>query len=133
MYLLKIAQLQKLVNHIELTKPSEASGLILAKNFEEHILLSFIETSSEENTMISFRIRDKEIKEIAHSIEGSGLRICGCFHSHILGPARPSYFDGIAPKTVGDLWLIYSVRFLDFNIFSWDGNAFHKERFRLIK
>ncbi len=133
MYLLRIDQLQKLIDFIESTKPLEASGLILAEDFSKNTILSFVETACDENTSISFRIRDKTIKEVKDSIQDSGLRICGCFHSHILGPARPSYYDWISTKTIGDLWLIYSVKFLELILYSWDGSAFHKERFCIVK
>ena len=132
MYLLEIAQLQKMVNHIEKAIPCEAAGIILAKEYKQHTYLSFVETSVEENTLLSFRIRDKAINEIAESVKGTRLRICGCFHSHILGPALPSSYDCLTPKKKGELWLIYSVRFLDINIFSWIGTSFRREHFRIV-
>ena len=129
MYLLPTAQIEHLLLHAQAALPREAAGLLLRRDFKRFAILSVVGTSSMENTLISFRIRDAAIKKIAESLQGSGTTICGCFHSHVVGAARPSSHDSAATKEAGDLWLIYSVRFRDLNLYRWDGTTFQKERF----
>ena len=132
MYLLPIDQIEQLLTHVKAAFPREASGLLLRRELRRFSVLSIAGTSSEENTLISFRIRDAAIDKIVASLRGSDKKICGCFHSHVVGPARPSSRDCDASKEPGDLWLIYSLRFRDLNLFGWDGLAFQKERFRIV-
>lgn len=129
MYLLPIDQIDQLLTCVQAAFPREASGLLLRREFRRFTVLSVAGTSSEENTLFSFRIRDAAIDKIAESLRGSGTRIGGCFHSHVVGAARPSSRDCAATKEPGDLWLIYSVRFRNLNLFGWDGMTFQKERF----
>ncbi|HTB01896.1 MAG TPA: Mov34/MPN/PAD-1 family protein [Bradyrhizobium sp.] len=129
MYLLPTAEIEYLVIHAGAALPREASGLLLRRDFRRFTLLSVAGTSSRENTPLSFRIRDAAIKGIAESLQGTDARICGCFHSHVVGAARPSSIDCAATKGLGDLWLIYSVRFRDLKLYRWDGAAFQTERF----
>lgn len=129
MYILSIHEIEKLLTSAQTAFPREASGLLLRREFKRFTVLSLAVTSSEENTPLSFRIRDAAIDEIAESLRGSGTTICGCFHSHVVGPARPSNRDCAATKEPGDLWLIYSVRFRNLNLFGWNGMTFQKDRF----
>jgi proteasome lid subunit RPN8/RPN11 len=131
MYLFPIDQIGELLTCAKAALPREAAGLLLRREFKRFIVLSVAATSSEENTPLSFRIRDVAIDKIAESLINSGTKICGCFHSHVVGAARPSKHDCAATKKPGDLWLIYSVRFRNLNLFSWDGMTFQKERFRI--
>lgn len=128
MYVFPINQFEQLLVCVQEAFPREASGLLLRQEFKRFKVLSVAGTSSEENTLHSFRIRNAAIDKIAVSLRGSGTRICGCFHTHI-GVARPSRHDRAATKEPGDLWLIYSVRFRNLNLFKWDGMTFKKERY----
>lgn len=132
MYLIPTAQIKYLLAHVQVALPREASGLLLRRDFKRFTILSVTGTSSTENTLFSFRIRDAAIEKIAESLKGSDTRICGCFHSHVVGAARPSSRDCAATKKSGDLWLIYSARFRDLNLYQWDGMTFQKERFLLV-
>lgn len=129
MHILSIHEIEKLLTSVQTAFPQEASGLLLRREFKRFTVLSLTVTSSEENTPLSFRIRDAAIDEIAESLRGSDTTICGCFHSHVVGPARPSSSDCAGTKKPGELWLIYSVRFRNLNLFGWDGMTFQKERF----
>lgn len=131
-YVFPIDQIGKLRTFVKVAFPREAAGLLLRREFKTFTFLSFAPTPNEDNTLLSFRIRDAAIDRIAESLINSDTRICGCFHSHILGAARPSKKDRAAKKMPGDLWLIYSVRFRNLRLFSWDGAAFQKERFRIV-
>ena len=131
MYVLPLDQVEQLLTHVQAAFPWEASGLLLRREFKRSTILSIAATPSDENTLLSFRIRDAAISRIAASVKGSGTRVCGCFHSHVLGAARPSVRDSASPKTPGDLWLIYSARFRDLKLFRWDGTTFQKERFQI--
>lgn len=130
---IQLSQLQLLLKYVQAAFPREASGIILNQEFKEYGILSFVETSSEENTPFTFCIRDVEIKKVSASLKKSEKKVCGCFHSHIFGSARPSKYDCAAKKEVGDLWLIFSVKFSDFKIYRWDGKIFHKQKFRIIQ
>lgn len=132
MYLLPIDQLEQFLKHIRAALPREASGLLLGKEWQRFTVLSFVGTSSKENTPFSFRIRDAAIDRIGESLRGSGVRICGCAHSHNFGKAFPSRRDCVAKKGHCTLWMIYSVPQRDLNLFVWDGMTFNKERFRII-
>lgn len=113
--------------------PREASGLLLGKRSAGVTILSICATPSDENTLVSFRIRDETIRKIEESLRGGPVQIRGCFHSHVVGAARPSKYDCMGVKAVGDLWLIYSVRFCELRLFQWDGNAFQRRRYRILK
>lgn len=130
-YVIPIDQIGKLVTFVKQALPREAAGLLLRREFKSFTILSFAPTSNEENTLLSFRISDAAIDRIAESLMNRDTRICGCFHSHILGAARPSPKDSAAIKKSGDLWLIYSVRFRNLRLFSWDGLRFRTEHFRI--
>ena len=132
MYLIPTDEVEKILMHVEAAFPREASGLLLRREFKQFTLLSVVGTPIEENTPLSFRIRGAGIKKIAESLRGSGTRTCGCFHSHVVGGACPSRRDCAARKEPGDLWLIYSVRFRNLNLFRWDGKRFKRERFLII-
>src|SRR6202051_3066050 len=123
MHILPTAQIEHLLTHVRAAFPREASGLLLRRDFKRFTILSVAGTSSTDNTPLSFRIRDGAIEKIAESLRGSDTRICGCFHSHVLGKAYPSSHDCAATKESGDLWLIYSVRFRDLHLYRWDGMA----------
>jgi proteasome lid subunit RPN8/RPN11 len=132
MYLFPISQLERFLKHIRAALPREASGLLLGREWGRFTVLSFAGTSSEENTPSSFRIRDAAIERVAESLQGSGMRICGCAHSHNFGRAFPSRYDCAAEKGDCILWMIYSVPRRDLNLFVWDGASFNKERFRIV-
>lgn len=131
-YVFPIDQIGKLVTFVRAALPREAAGLLLRREFKSFTILSFAPTSIEENTLLSFRISDAAIDRMAESLMNRDTRICGCFHSHILGAARPSPKDSAAIKKSGDLWLICSVRFRNLRLFSWDGATFQKERFKIV-
>ena len=131
MYIFPIDQIEQLLTYAWAAFPREASGLLLRREFKRFTVLYVVATSNKENTLISFRIRDTTIDKIAESLRGSETRIGGCFHSHVLGAARPSTLDRVATKEPGDLWLIFSVRFRNLVLFEWDGMTFQRERFRI--
>jgi proteasome lid subunit RPN8/RPN11 len=111
--------------------PKEASGILVQQAYKRVSVLSLVATSSEINTPTSFRIEDDAIESVQRSLAHTRARVCGYFHSHIGGPARPSSRDVAGAKDQGELWLIYSVRFRDLRLFRWNGAAFERERFRL--
>jgi proteasome lid subunit RPN8/RPN11 len=129
MFLVPIDQIEQLLTRVHAALPREASGLLLRREVKRFTVLSFAGTSTTENTPFSFRIRDAAIDKIEKSLSGSSTSICGCFHSHVLGAARPSKLDCTATKKPGDLWFIYSVRFRHLHLFAWNGITFQKERF----
>lgn len=131
--IIPIGQIQLLLRFVQSTFPLEASGIILGQELGKYAVLYFIETNIAENTPFTFCIRDSEIFKISESIKGSDKKIYGCFHSHIFGAARPSIYDFSADKNMGDLWLIYSVKFSDFKIYKWSGIAFQNQSFKIIR
>jgi proteasome lid subunit RPN8/RPN11 len=131
--LIQLDELQKLLYYVEKAFPCEASGIILGQEFRGFTKLFFIETSNKDNTLFTFRIRDAEINKISDSIKGSEKSIVGVWHNHLIGPARLSKYDCVSAKERGDLWLIYSVKYSDINLFRWDGMSFRKLRFGIVK
>jgi proteasome lid subunit RPN8/RPN11 len=132
MYLFPINQIEQILTFAQAAFPRESAGLLLQEEFKRFTVLSVAATPIKENTLLSFRIREAAIDKIAESLRGSGMIICGCFHSHVIGAASPSRHDNAATKKPGDLWLIYSVRFRNLNLFEWNGSIFHRERFRVV-
>jgi proteasome lid subunit RPN8/RPN11 len=131
LYELTFRGLGDLLRNSRSAYPKEASGVLIGAERGHATRLSVIETPSEENTHLSFIIRDQALRRIAQSL-GKSSRICGCFHSHVLGPARPSKRDCASHKASGDLWLIHSLRFQDLKLFIWDGAKFNRTRFRVV-
>lgn len=132
-YFIGAENISAILENVRSAFPREASGLVLGQEFGRRTVLCVHATRSDENTLVSFRIRDETIRRIAQSLLNVRLRIRGCFHSHIIGAARPSRYDCLVAKAAGDLWLIYSVRFQDLRLFEWDGNAFKRIRFGIIR
>lgn len=128
MYLLPANQLLPLLRVVHDALPREASGLLVQREAKRGLLLSILPTPASDNTLHSFRISDESIAKTVRSLAGTGDLVCGCFHSHVLGPARPSKFDRLAASNVGGLWLIYSVRYQELNLFVWNDGEFRKER-----
>lgn len=132
MYVFPVDEIEKVLASAKTAFPSEASGLLLRQQFGRFTLLSVTETSNQENTLLSFRIRDEVIEKIAKSLKGSRRAICGVSHSHVLGRAWPSSIDCAATKERGDLWLIYSVAYRHLRLFKWDGMTFQRTRFHIL-
>lgn len=128
---ISVDQFHLLLKHVFDSFPKEASGLILKQEFRTNMILSVVCTSNKENNPFMFRIKESTIESVSNSIEKSGKKICGCFHSHIIGRAKPSIYDHLAKKKPGDLWLIYSIKFSELKLFKWNGNTFDKVRFRI--
>jgi len=131
-YVFPVDEIEKVLASAQTAFPKEASGLLLRQEFGRFMLLSVTETSNEENTPLSFRIRDEVIEKIAKCLKGSGKAICGVSHSHVLGRAWPSSVDCAATKERGDLWLIYSVAYCNLRLFKWDGMTFERTRFQIL-
>lgn len=129
MFLVPIDRIEQLVAHAHAALPREASGLLAQRLVDGFAVLSVVIASSDENSLCSFRIRDSFIEKVEKFLSGSKTRICGCFHSHVLGPAYPSKLDSAGPKKRGELWLIYSVRFRQLHLFEWNGVAFRRRGF----
>jgi proteasome lid subunit RPN8/RPN11 len=130
-YELTLRGLDHTLRVARLAYPREACGVLIGAARGHVTRLSVMATTAEENTSLSFVIRDRAIQTIAQSLDKSSA-VRGCFHSHVLGPARPSKRDCTAHKSRGDLWLIYSLRFLDLRLFTWDGARFSRTRFRVV-
>lgn len=130
--LVPLSQIRNLLEFADKSFPNETSGLLLSQILGDKQILSLAPTSDKDNSPITFRIRDLEIKEVEKDIKNSTKQICGCFHSHIRGRARPSKMDQSGKKKKGELWLIYSVKFSQLKIFEWDGSNFFPIRYRII-
>jgi proteasome lid subunit RPN8/RPN11 len=120
-----------MLEQVRAALPREASGLLVGESCARATALSVYGTRSDENTPVSFRIRDEAIRNIEESLCGTGVRVRGCFHSHVLGAARPSRYDRDGARAAGELWLIYSVRRRELRLYEWDGKTFQKRRFRI--
>jgi proteasome lid subunit RPN8/RPN11 len=132
MHLLPLAEALRLLRHAQDAYPREAAGVLLGREWKGATWLSFVGTPHDGNTPASFRIRDAAIARIAAEHRGTGAAVCGCAHTHNVGPARPSPRDHASRKGPCRLWLIYSVPHRDLNLFSWDGTGFRREPLRLV-
>ena len=131
-YLLPVTELETIVVQADKLFPREASGLLVGTTFGQFTVLTAAPTRCDDNTILSFRITTSEIAKVAASLKGSSSSIVGCFHSHVIGPARPSRTDCAALKALGDLWMIYATTPPRLNLFSWTGLSFQRERFRIV-
>jgi proteasome lid subunit RPN8/RPN11 len=131
MYILFDTELRRLRAAAMSALPCEASGVLIRKESRRETILSLVVTASDRNTPRSFMIGRETIRNIQRTLIGSSSSVCGCFHTHILGTPWHSRRDRTEPKPTGDLWLIYSVRFREFELFEWDGNEFQRMRLRI--
>lgn len=89
--------------------PAEACGLLATKPGRSLDIVLYPATNVARGRD-RFQIHRSAIAHIRHRIERDGLALCGCFHSHTHGPARPSPTDvRLAGTGFGFLWLIYSM------------------------
>jgi proteasome lid subunit RPN8/RPN11 len=130
-YILPPSELEKIIEHVFSAIPKEACGLLLARDSARNSILSFIGLPSSGNSEYSFRIKDISICQIANSLRGSKTRICGCVHSHIRGRAKPSLVDCESSKGQCLIWMIYSVRYQELNLFEWCETGFRKIHLRI--
>ncbi|MDP1632447.1 MAG: Mov34/MPN/PAD-1 family protein [Caulobacter sp.] len=131
MFAIAAEDLAAVLLQVRIAFPREACGLLVGTVIRERVRLSVAATGSERNSVTSFHIPDAAIASARMALRvGSTLR--GVFHSHILGPARPSRRDIAGPKAMGELWLIYSVRFRDLALYQWDGERFDRKRLRTL-
>lgn len=133
LFLLPLAEIRNFLRHVFAALPNEASGLLLGHESGRHTVLSFAGQSCSDNKPHSFRIGEAVIRQVAASLRGSKVRICGCAHSHTRGRAFPSPRDCESAKGDCLLWMIYSVPRRDLNLFEWDGKAFGRVRFRITR
>lgn len=133
MYAFEDHNIGELVQLAKGAYPREASGLLFKRRVRGYTLLSFVGTSCEDNTPLSFRITDAAIDGVVQSLGASNAELCGVGHSHTIGPSRLSLQDQSAAKARGDLWLIYSLRFKTLALFEWSGGAFRRRRFRITR
>lgn len=131
MYLIALDQVDRIVGYASAVVPREACGLLVRTEARRGSLLSIIPTSIEDNTPISFRIRVRTIEEIKESLKGSKSKVCGCFHSHVVGRARPSKGDRAGVKEPGELWLIYAVQLRTLRLYAWNGNIFQRKCYKI--
>lgn len=132
MYFLPFEHFEGFIAHVRSAVPREGSGLLLEQQFKRHSLLLFVPCSHEDNTVISFRISDAAISRVVDSVRGTQWRVTGCAHSHNRGRAFPSPNDCATPKGTLLLWLIYSVRWRDLRLFSWEHGTYNQENLRLL-
>ncbi len=129
-YVIKLGTIRTILKLSNQSFPVEASGVLLCKKSHNGFILYVAPCSSKENTTVSFIIRDIEIKKV--KANNPTLQFCGCFHSHVIGPAYPSKMDCSGKKSPGELWLIYSARYKQLRLFSWDKTKFFQKNFTLI-
>ena len=129
-YVIGGATIVAISQHARDAFPREAAGLLIGRRRDSATALSVYPTPIDENTLLSFKIRDTTIRSVRERLNG-GATIRGCFHSHLVGAARPSKHDRAGAQTPGDLWLIYSLRFHELKLYEWDGERFHRRRFRI--
>jgi len=133
MYIFPYDQLKEFLSHVDRVFPKEASGLLLGNEFKQFTILSFVADSCSENTACSFRIKAETMQKVARSLRGSTTKLLGCAHSHPKGAAFPSPMDREGATDACFLWMIYSVRRRELNLFEWDKRKFNKVRFRIIR
>ena len=129
MFAIEIDALANLLRQARLAYPREACGLLVGAAARGGVRLSVLATETDRNTAVSFLIQDAAVERGQKALR-SGETLCGVFHSHILGPARPSRRDRAGARTPGELWLIYSLRFRDLKLYEWDGGQFTRKRLR---
>ena len=132
MYVFTVDQISRIIKQAKETFPRECCGLLLWKASRARGVLSVVPTVDTENTSVSFLIKSSTLREVREFARASGAEVRGCFHSHVIGAARPSKHDSRASKEAGGLWLIYALRSGRLNLFAWSGGRFVRKRFRIV-
>jgi proteasome lid subunit RPN8/RPN11 len=130
MFCLGRGEFQRLIEVAGRAYPREACGLLFAPS-DGRTQLRLVPTATAWNTPLSFRISGQEIDRLRGERKLLGEQLLGCFHSHILSPARPSRFDRRGAQRLGGLWLIYSVLERRAALFHWSGTNFKRQSLRL--
>ncbi|HYC88691.1 MAG TPA: M67 family metallopeptidase [Thermoanaerobaculia bacterium] len=105
--------------------PAEACGLLAAKRVGRFLDIVLYPAPNVAIARGSFEIPRAAIATIRRRIGRDGLVLCGCFHSHPSGPARPSPTDSRLARTRPDfLWLIYSASSQQIGVFRKSNGRF---------
>lgn len=113
--------------------PKEVCGLITAEYVNKmKIKLSFYFVENKSKTNSGFLIPILEIEQLNRKLSGKNVWICGVFHSHPYGNAKPSYADILnGAKTRFKIWAIYSIRCKDLGLFHM-GNLNRQLKYEIL-
>jgi proteasome lid subunit RPN8/RPN11 len=131
MFYLSLEDWAALLDLAERAWPREICGLLLLGPGRRPIL-RLRPSGGHSNTRLSFHIADDEVKSQMRQSDPRRERLVGCFHSHTLGPARPSRRDKEGAAAGGGMWLIFSPGRREARLFEWQGGSFRRRRLRLI-
>lgn len=115
---------RRLVALCQAAAPREACGLLGGVPRDGVWYLRIFPAVNVLHSRTAFRIPPAEVARTRVLLARRGMRLCGCFHSHPCGPARPSPADCRLATQVGWVWLIFSPRWNTLGAFLWRGSRF---------
>lgn len=105
--------------------PAEACGLLAGRTSGGTLEVLPYPVPNAARGRNAFRIAPAALSSALRRMHRDGVVLCGCFHSHPSGPARPSpndcRFGNPSPQF---LWLIYSTTTRDLALFRRRGGSF---------
>lgn len=105
--------------------PAEACGLLAGRTTGGTLELVPYPTPNAARGRNAFRIPPAALTSVLQRMYRDGVVLCGCFHSHPSGPARPSPVDcRFGSRSPQFLWLIYSTTTRDLALFRQRGGSF---------
>lgn len=125
-------QLSRMVGLAASVLPREACGLLGGRPARGgRLQVTLYPAENEARSARGFLIRSRQMGELQRRIEDDGLVLCGCYHSHPRGAARPSVADRRLSARPGFLWIIFAPARLSIKAFWWNGRRFMERPLRI--
>lgn len=118
-----------IIDHSWRTFPRQACGLLFGKVSGHQLLVTAIPAENESPRHGMFLISPRQIIALARDRQWRSWSMCGCYHSHPRGAARPDRYDREFARQEGKWWIIYSNAKERLNAFYWNGRRFRVWRF----
>lgn len=118
------AKLKLILKESWAASPRECCGLLGGSFKYGKLHLSPYRTTNGSRRPGTFLIRSGKIESLKKEMRLRAEILCGCYHSHVVGPAFPSPTDQRMARHIGFVWVIYSTRERSINAFQWTGKQF---------
>lgn len=117
-------ELARMAAFVERAIPREACGLLGGRIDRARLHVKIYPAVNDTRSLCGFLIRSRQFQELERQIESDGLSLCGCYHSHPRGAARPSVADQQMSTRPSFLWIICAPARRSTKAFWWNGRRF---------